>query len=98
MLYHERAVGALKVYSAADHAFTAETERLLTLFARPAAALLAHVQTKDLPVKLSESIQRAMGSRDTVSIGKGVLMALHGLDEEAATTHLIQIARAEDRT
>ncbi len=94
----DNTVGAMKVYSATEHAFTSETERLLTMFAGPAAALLAHVQTKDLPVKLSESIRRAMGSRDTISIGKGILMAQHGFGEEAAATHLIQAARAEHAT
>lgn len=88
----------MKVYAAAEHAFTAEAERLLTMFAGPAAALLAHVQTKDLPVKLSESIRHALGSRDTINIGKGLLMAGHGFDEEAATTHLIQMAREEHVT
>lgn len=98
MLHQDTAVGALKVYSAVDHAFTAETERLLTMFAGPAAALLAHVQTKDLPVQLSASIQRVMGRRDTINIGKGVLMAVHGLDEGAATKHMIKMAQAERST
>lgn len=98
MLHQDTAVGALKVYSATDHAFTAETERLLTMFAGPAAALLAHVQTKDLPVQLSASIQRVMGRRDTINIGKGVLMAVHGFDEGAATKQMIKMAHAERST
>lgn len=96
--HHDRAVGALKVYSAASKTFTDETERLLTLFAGPAAALLAHVQTKELPVQLSETMRQAIESRDTINIGKGVLMAQHGLDADAATTHLIQLARDERLT
>ncbi|MCH8560161.1 GAF and ANTAR domain-containing protein [Nesterenkonia sp. LB17] len=93
--HQEIAVGAMKVYSAADSAFTSETERLLTMFAVPAAALLSHVQTKDLPVKLSGSLRNAMGRRDMINIGKGILMAQSGFDEEAATLRLIQVARAE---
>ena len=95
-LQHQQSVvGAMKVYSATDHAFTSETERLLTMFAGPAAALLAHVQTKDLPMKLSESISNAMSQRDMINIAKGVLMAQHGFDKDAATARLIQVARAE---
>lgn len=98
LLHGDRAVGALKVYSATSHAFTEETTRLLTLFAGPAAALLAHVQTKELPVQLSESLQQAMRRRDTISIGKGVLMAHHGVDVESATAHLVRLARTENCT
>lgn len=98
LLHHDNALGALKVYSAASHTFTAETERLLTMFAGPAAALLAHVQTKDLPVQLSESIQTAMGSRDTINIGKGVLMSRHGIGKDEATMQMLEIARAERTT
>ncbi|MGJ9372592.1 GAF and ANTAR domain-containing protein [Nesterenkonia sp. CF4.4] len=93
--HQQTVVGAMKIYSAAEHAFTAETERLLTMFAGPAAALLAHIQTKDLPMKLSESISTAMSQRDTINIAKGVLMAQHGFDKDAATLHLIQVSRAE---
>ncbi|MCH8560740.1 GAF and ANTAR domain-containing protein [Nesterenkonia sp. LB17] len=93
--HQETIVGAMKVYSAAEHAFTLESARLLTMFAGPAAALLAHVQAKDLPVKLSESISNAMGQRDMINIAKGVVMDQHGFDRNAATRHLIQVARAE---
>lgn len=98
MLHRETAVGVLKVYSAGRDAFTDETQRLVTMFAGPAVALLAHVQTKDLPVQLSESVQRAMASRDTINIGKGVLMAEQGLDHDQATRQMLQYARTEGVT
>lgn len=95
-LQHQQTViGAMKVYSAAENAFTSETERLLTMFDRPAVALRAHVQTKDLPMKLSESISTAMSQCDMINIAKGVLMAQHGFDKDAATLQLIQLSRAE---
>lgn len=96
--HKENALGAMKVYSAAEHAFTLESARLLAMFAGPAAALLAHVQTTDLPVKLSETISEAISQRDMLNIAKGILMERHGLDKDAATSHLIQRARAEHVT
>lgn len=98
MLHQDNAMGALKVYAAADHAFSAETERLLTMFAGPAAALLAHVQTKDLPVRLSESLRRSLGSRDTINIAKGVLIAQLQIDEEDAAVRMLRHARSEGIT
>ncbi|MGJ9373779.1 GAF and ANTAR domain-containing protein [Nesterenkonia sp. CF4.4] len=96
--HQETVVGAMKVYSSSEHAFTLETARLLSMFAGPAATLLAHVQTKDLPVKLSESMSSAMGQRDMINLAKGVLMAQHGVDDRAATRHLIQVAQTEGGT
>lgn len=93
--HKENVLGAMKVYSAAEHAFTLESARLLTMFAGPAAALLAHVQTTDLPVKLSETISNAMSERDMINIAKGILMAQYGFDRDAATAHLIHLARTE---
>lgn len=75
MVHEDRAVGALKVYSARSQAFTGETERLLTLFAGPAATLLAHVQTESLPAQLSQTLQDSLASRDAINIGRGILMS-----------------------
>ena len=96
--HQEVIVGAMKVYSSAAHAFTLESARLLTMFAGPAAAFLAHVQTKDFPEKLSESIGDAMGQRDTINIAKGVLMHQRGFDSDAAALQLIKVARSEGAT
>lgn len=93
--HQETVVGAMKVYSAAEHAFTLGNARLLRMFAGPAAALLTHVQTRDLPVRLSESISNAMAQRDKINVGKGALMVRYGFDEEAAAVHLIQLAQTE---
>lgn len=95
LMHRDHVVGALKVYSATARTFTHETGRLLTLFAGPAAALLAHVQSKDLPVQLNETLQQAIGSRDTINISKGVLIAQQGLDEPSAMRHLIERARTQ---
>lgn len=95
LIHGKQAVGALKVYSAMPKAFDADVERLLVLFAGPAAALLAHVQTKELPRKLSESLQGALGSRDSINMGKGILMERHSLDEAGAVAAMIRLSRSE---
>ncbi|MGJ9372580.1 GAF and ANTAR domain-containing protein [Nesterenkonia sp. CF4.4] len=91
-------VGAMKVYSSAEQAFTLESARLLTMFAGPAAALLAHVQTSDFPERLGESITDAMSQRDMINIAKGVLMDQRGFDKNAAALYLIQVARSDGLT
>lgn len=98
MEHEGKAVGALKVYSAKNNAFTDETERVLTLFAGPAATLLAHVQTENLPAQLSQSLQESLYSRDMINLGKGILMSRHGVDAEHAMSDLVAMARRESRT
>lgn len=95
LIHGEQTVGALKVYSAFPNAFSADVERLLVLFAGPAAALLAHVQTKEMPQKLSDSLQHALGSRDAINMGKGILMERHSLDEAAAMVAMMRMSRNE---
>ncbi|WP_209323688.1 GAF and ANTAR domain-containing protein [Brevibacterium renqingii] len=93
LIHGEEAIGAIKVYSASAGAFGDETVRLLGLFEGPASALLAHVQSTDLPARLSDSLQSALTSRDTINMAKGVLMAEHALDADTAMTRLIGLAR-----
>lgn len=91
-------VGAMKVYSSAEQAFTLESARLLTMFAGPAAALLAQLQTSDFPVRRGGSITDAMRQRDMINIAKGILMNQRGIDKNAAASSLIQVARSEGVT
>jgi GAF domain-containing protein len=84
MVAGDTALGALKVYAERPGAFDGHSERLLTLFSAQAAILVANVQTHERARRLSEGLRRAIGTRDTVSMAKGVLMARHGVTEEVA--------------
>lgn len=93
LLARGEAIGALKVYSHAPHAFTTATERLLEKFAAPAAALLAHVQTTDAPRRLSETLTTSLTSRDAINMARGILMEREQLDQAAATAALLRTSR-----
>lgn len=43
-------IGAVKVYAALPHAYDSSSEKLLELFAGPAATLLSHVQASEAPI------------------------------------------------
>jgi GAF domain-containing protein len=86
-------IGALKVYAALPSAYTAATGRMLERFAAPAATLLSHVQTSELPQRISESLQTSLYSRDLINRACGVLMERHGLGHEEAQQALMRQAR-----
>lgn len=98
LIQDDAALGAMKIYSASSYAFTDETQRLLTLLAGPAAALLSHIQSHDLPTQLTETLQTAMASRDTINVAKGIIMSQHELSSDDAMRHLIRTARRQNQT
>lgn len=77
-------LGALKVYAAQPEAFDRRSQRLLVNFAEPAAILLSHVQSAELPAQLSSALQSALHSRNKISVATGVLMERVKVDEESA--------------
>lgn len=91
------ALGALKIYAGVPSAYSEETGRLLELFAGPASTLLANIQSTETPRRISESLEAALYSRDTIARATGVLMERHGWTEEDSMRELLQQARA-DRT
>jgi GAF domain-containing protein len=84
MVAGDTSLGALKVYAERPGTFDGHSERLLTLFSAQAAILVANVQTHERARRLSEGLRGAIGTRDTVSMAKGVLMARHGVTEDVA--------------
>jgi GAF domain-containing protein len=86
-------IGALKIYAAAPSAYDTHAARLLEKFAGPAATLLAHIQGSDTPHRISESLETALASRDTINRACGLLMERHGLGPEQAMNELLRLAR-----
>ena len=78
------AIGAIKVYSHQRHAYDARAERVLSLFARQAAILLANTQSLSEARDASGNLTAALLNRDIIGQAKGVLIAQGAPDEQAA--------------
>ncbi|MGY1821899.1 GAF domain-containing protein [Geodermatophilus sp. SYSU D00079] len=96
MVAGDTALGALKVYADVPGGFDGHSGVLLSRFAAQAAILVANVQTHERARRLSDGLRAAIGTRDTVSMAKGVLMARHGVTEEVAFGMLL--ARSGEET
>lgn len=92
------AIGAMKIYAAVPGVFDDSAAALMELFAQPAATLLSHIQTSEVPERISESLQAALYSRDVINRACGVLMERHTLPEDGALQLLMQEARASRST
>jgi GAF domain-containing protein len=92
----DRTLGAMKVYADRPHAFDAHAQRLMTLFSAQAAVLVANVQSYERAQRLTEGLRQTVRDRDAVSVAKGVLMARHGVDEDAAFGMLLARATQDD--
>jgi GAF domain-containing protein len=80
----DTATGALKVYSHQRHAYDARAERVLGLFARQAAILLANSQALADARDASGQLAAALANRDIIGQAKGVLIAQGAPDERTA--------------
>jgi GAF domain-containing protein len=87
-------LGALKVYAALPSAYDSHSIRMLETLATPTATLLANIQSHETPQRISQTLETALRSRDTVSRACGVLMERHGLTEEEAMQELLKRVRA----
>jgi GAF domain-containing protein len=95
MVVGDRSLGAVKVYAREPGAFDGRAEQVLPRFATQAAILVANVQSLERAERLSDELRQAVRSRDVVSMAKGVLMARHGVDEDAAFGMLLGLARQD---
>jgi hypothetical protein len=88
----------MKIYADTPDVFEDATTALMELFAAPAATLLSHIQTAEIPERISESLQSALYSRDLINRACGVLMERHTLTEDQALQQLMREARASRST
>lgn len=91
-------LGAMKVYASQPRAFDGRSEQLLTLFAPPAAVLVANVQAHEDARRTGDDLKAALRSRDLIGQAKGVLMSSRGVDEDGAFLLLAAAARRDDRS
>ncbi|WP_432570157.1 ANTAR domain-containing protein [Kineococcus sp. SYSU DK005] len=86
-------MGAIKVYGRHPGSYGAHAERVLTLFAQQAGVLIANMQSLEDARRMSQELQQALISRDTISTAKGIVMAREGVDEESAFARLVRTSQ-----
>src|SRR3954447_987520 len=91
-------IGAIKVYSDQPANYDEHDERVMSLFAKQAAILLANTQSLQQARRLSRQLTEALGSRDAIVRATGVLLARGAADEDAAFNALSDAARRSGQT
>ncbi|MFT7836795.1 GAF and ANTAR domain-containing protein [Saccharothrix sp. BKS2] len=97
MVAGSEGLGAMKVYASVPGAYGEREERLLTMFATQCAVMLANVRTAEDARRVSDRLKEVLRERDVIALGKGIVMARDGVDEQAAFLVLADEAR-RDRT
>lgn len=93
LVVDDETLGAIKVYSGQPANYDQDDERVMRLFARQAAILLANTQSLQQARRLSRQLTEALGSRDAIVRATGVLLARGAADEYAAFMELSDAAR-----
>jgi GAF domain-containing protein len=91
-------LGSIQVYSGTPRAFGPRAERVLTLLAAQAAALLAELPPDGTAQRMSPQLLGALRRRAVIARAVRVLIADRGVDEETALAVLIASAQAEEVT
>jgi GAF domain-containing protein len=98
LVVDDEGLGAIKVYSDQPANYGEHDERVMSLFARQAAILLANSQSLQHARRLSRQLTDALAARDAVVRATGVLLARGAADEDAAFIALTDAARRSDQT
>jgi GAF domain-containing protein len=85
----EPVLGAVDMYSRDEDAFDSLDESLLNMFTSAASAAIVNAARYRRVRELAEDMAAALTSRAQIDQAKGVLMARHGVDEEAAFQLLV---------
>ena len=91
-------IGAMKIYAAQPGLYDHASTTLMGLFATPAATLLSHIQTAEIPERISQGLQTALHSRDLINRACGILIERHQLGPDQALQQLMRHAREQRRT
>ncbi|MGI8683759.1 MAG: ANTAR domain-containing protein [Acidimicrobiales bacterium] len=89
--------GGLNLYGGEAGSFDEADERLATLFASYAAAVIANVAAYASAHELAEHLQKAMESRGVIEQAKGVLMARQHCSPDEAFDILRRASHRENR-
>lgn len=94
----DTALGALTVYSSRAEAFSDSSVRLLEMFVRPAALMLATAQAGESAQRLSGELVSALAARDVIKTASGILMERLGVSSDRAMEAMIAAARRDNKT
>jgi GAF domain-containing protein len=84
-------IGALKTYSRTPNAFGSADTRVLSNLATSAAALLGHIQASDTPQRINAEVAKALSTRGTIDLARGILMERHNMDPDEALEHMLTL-------
>lgn len=97
LLVHNTPIGALNLYSRDGMGFDALDEALIGLFTGQASVALSNARVYRNALTLAEQMREAMNSRAVIEQAKGILMARHGIDADAAFNMLRQDSQHRNR-
>jgi GAF domain-containing protein len=84
-----RRLGAMKIYATAPGAFKDTDQRILAHLALSSAVLLGHIQTSDMPQRISGELKETLHRRDVLATARGIIMERQDLPEDEALTYLL---------
>jgi GAF domain-containing protein len=88
LIVSERPIGALNMYSRTTNGFSDEDQRLASIFASQASAILAETDTDVTAERLAWRLSEALRSRQTIALAQGIIMERMGVGDERAYTEL----------
>ena len=88
LLLNGAAIGSLNVYSAKPTGFDGLDDVLVALFTGQASVAVANARLYADALRLTQQLNEAIASRAVIEQAKGVLMAEHGIDDDAAFSRL----------
>lgn len=80
MIFKERAIGVINVYTKQPHRFTAEEVDVLQMVANQAAVAVENTKLMEEALKAKEALE----TRKLIERAKGILMKMNALSEDAA--------------
>lgn len=83
-------MGALNLYGFGDHGFTEIDEVLLQVFVAAVEGAVWNARRAEQWRSEVDGLREAMKTRATIDQAKGMLMALHGIDEDRAFEVLVE--------
>jgi GAF domain-containing protein len=89
-------VGALNMYSAVAHAFTAESMQMAAALSVHLTAALGHVESAHGHRLRAEHLEKAMGTRSVIEQAKGMIMAEQKCTGEVAFAMLRKLSMDEN--
>jgi len=88
-------VGALNLYARQSGIFDADRMQLAEQFASYAGVAIGHTALYLTSARLAAQMHEAMASRAVIEQAKGILMAVHHCDEDAAFARLVRASQRD---